>query len=144
MVKRGRGDWWEPKENLQLILELHEPLDFALFRILVQVGGMEGLKMMKHPWIEVPLLALAVLGTIIVLVCRLTIKVTTTDKDGKSEVGPRGIGVRMIQLIAVLILVPVIAILAIEGYLTGEGAGTIMGAIVGYALGGITAAVPKT
>ncbi|MGH9431277.1 MAG: hypothetical protein ACRD3T_07015 [Terriglobia bacterium] len=49
----------------------------------------------------------------------------------------------MIQLIAVLILVRVIAILAIEGYLTGEGTGTIMGAIAGYALGGITAAVPK-
>jgi hypothetical protein len=49
----------------------------------------------------------------------------------------------MIQLIALMILVPVIAVLSMEGCLTGEGTGTILGAIVGYALGGITSVVPK-
>jgi hypothetical protein len=99
--------------------------------------------MPKHPWIEFPLLALASVGTIVVLLCRLLVSVRT-QKDGQTVDGPRGIGVRMIQLISVLILVPVIAVLAFEGYLTGEGTGTIMGAIVGYALGGITAGVPKS
>ena len=91
--------------------------------------------MPQHPWIEFPLLILAVGGPIIVLLCRLS-------RCGGTE-EPKGIGVRMIQLIAVLILVPVIAVLALEGSLTGEGVGTLLGAVVGYALGGITASVPK-
>lgn len=99
--------------------------------------------MLKHPWIEFPLIGLAVAGTLVVLFLRLAIKVKTTDKNGTVKEAPRGIGVRMIQLISLLMLVPVIAILAIEGFLTGESTGTIMGAIVGYALGGITSAVPS-
>jgi hypothetical protein len=65
------------------------------------------------------------------------------EKGIVTQEGPRGIGVRMIQLIALLVLIPIIAVLAIEGYLSGEGTGTLFGAIVGYALGGITAPVPK-
>ncbi len=95
---------------------------------------------------EFPLLMLAVVGPIIVLLCRLSRycgTVQTKYKDGRVTEKPKGIGVRMIQLIAVLILVPVIAVLALEGSLTGEGVGTLLGAVVGYALGGITASVPK-
>lgn len=69
-------------------------------------------------------------------------KKKTTDADGTVQEGPFGIGVRMIQLVAVLILVPAIAVLGFESALSGEATGTLMGAIVGYALGGITAPVP--
>ena len=54
-----------------------------------------------------------------------------------------GIGVRMIQLIAVLILAPLITVLGLESILSAEGTGTLLGTIVGYALGGITSPVPK-
>ena len=101
---------------------------------------------MQHPILEIALLLLAVLAPMVVLILRLSRccggVVKRTDKDGTVTEEPKGIGVRMIQLIAVLILVPVIAVLALEGSLTGEGTGTLLGAIVGYALGGITAAVP--
>ena len=98
--------------------------------------------MPKYPWIEFPLLVLAILGPLIIIVLRLKIKRKITEKEMTIE-EPKGIGVRMIQLIALLILVPVISILALECRLTGEGTGTILGTIVGYALGGITSAVPK-
>jgi hypothetical protein len=56
---------------------------------------------------------------------------------------PKGIGVRVIQLLATVVIVPMVGILGLEGVLSGEGAGTILGAIVGYTLGGITAPVPR-
>jgi hypothetical protein len=96
----------------------------------------------KYPWIEFPLCLLAIVGPLYVIRCRFKYGKKTT-KPGGTTVEPWGIGVRVIQLIAIFILVPVIAILALEGILSGEGTGTLMGAIVGYALGGITAAVPK-
>jgi hypothetical protein len=104
--------------------------------------------MPKYPWIEFPLLGIAILGPLLVIGLRLSIKkkVTkkkVTDTNDTITEGPMGIGVRMIQLIALLILIPTIAVLAFEGNLTGEGTGTLLGAIVGYALGGVTAPVPK-
>ena len=45
-----------------------------------------------------------------------------------TTVGPPS---RMIQLIAILILAPLIAILGLEGSLSGEGTGTLLGTIVG-------------
>jgi hypothetical protein len=50
----------------------------------------------------------------------------------------------MIQLIALMVLVPIVTILALEKVLTGEGSGALLGTVIGYALGGITAAVPKS
>jgi hypothetical protein len=99
--------------------------------------------MPKHPWIEYPLCVLALLGPFVVIILRLIIKKQIRRTDGTIEKHPFGIGVRVIQLIAVLILVPTIAVLGFEGILTGEGTGTLMGAIVGYVLGGITAPVPN-
>jgi len=99
--------------------------------------------MPKHAWIEYPLCALALLGPFVVIILRLTIRKQVRKLDGTVEMQPFGIGVRVIQLIAVLILVPTIAVLGFEGILTGEGIGTLMGAIVGYVLGGITAPVPN-
>jgi hypothetical protein len=98
--------------------------------------------MLKYPWVEIPLLVLAVVGPLLIVWLRLRIMCETTE-NGKTTKEPKGIGVRMIQLIALLVLVPAIVILALECRLSGEGTGTILGAIVGYALGGITAAVPK-
>jgi hypothetical protein len=92
--------------------------------------------MPKFLWLEIPLCILAVIGTLLVVISRLFIKISTT-KDGIHKEAPRGIGSRMIQLIALLLLIPLIVILAVEGTLSKEVTGTLLGSIVGYALSGI-------
>jgi len=102
--------------------------------------------MPKHPWIECPLIFLAVLGPLLVLTLRFVTKKEKTKTEGGVVTvvkRPLGIGVREIQLIALLVLAPTIAILGFECKLSGEGTGTLLGAIVGYVLSGITSAVPR-
>ncbi|WP_322105503.1 hypothetical protein, partial [Paraburkholderia sp. J41] len=50
----------------------------------------------------------------------------------------RAIGARVIQLAAVVMLIPVILILALEKILDGATPGTLIGGIVGYLLSGIS------
>jgi hypothetical protein len=49
----------------------------------------------------------------------------------------RGIGVRVIQLATVLLVMPIILILALEGILDNQTTAALIGAIVGYILSGI-------
>ncbi|MCX4151979.1 MULTISPECIES: hypothetical protein [Paraburkholderia] len=53
-------------------------------------------------------------------------------------VGKKSIGARVIQLTAVVMLIPVILILALEKILDGATLGTLIGGIVGYLLSGIS------
>jgi len=92
----------------------------------------------KIPWVEIPLCALAVFGPLVVVTARLCVKLKTTDKDGTVKEAPRGIGSRMIQLISLLVIVPVVALLALEGSITQELTGTLLGSIIGYTLGSLT------
>jgi hypothetical protein len=94
--------------------------------------------MPRQPWIELPLCALAVLGPLLVVAARLFVKQKTTDKDGTVTEAPRGIGSRMIQLISLLLIVPIVAILALETSLMAELTGTLLGSIIGYTLGSLT------
>lgn len=98
--------------------------------------------MPKYPWLELPLVALAFFSSVLIIWLRLGVKFKTTAKDGSTTEDSKGLGVRVIQLVGLLIVVPVVAILALECRLSGEGVGTILGAIVGYALGGITSPIP--
>ena len=84
-------------------------------------------------WPEIALAAVMVLGTGCVLWSRLRDKTT----------GPHGVGARLIQLIALLIILPLIGILALEGKLSGDTAGALIGVAVGYTLSGIERAVPS-
>lgn len=86
---------------------------------------------------------LAVLGPLLVMTLRLVMKKEETKTDGTVVKRPIGIGVREIQLTALLVLAPTIAILGFECILNGEGTGALLGAIVGFALSGITSAVPR-
>ena|SRR6266852_1171969 len=99
--------------------------------------------MLKHLWIEYPLLVLAVVGPLLVIVLRLVVKKEVVKTDGTIVRRPFGIGAREIQLIALLVLAPTIAVLGFECVLNGEGTGALLGAIVGFALSGIPAAVPR-
>jgi hypothetical protein len=92
--------------------------------------------MPKHPWIEIPLIGLATIGPLLVLFARLFVKQKTTDGSSIKE-APKGIGSRMIQLIAVLLIVPIVVILALEGSVSPELTGTLLGSIVGYTLGSL-------
>lgn len=49
----------------------------------------------------------------------------------------RGIGVRVIQFVAVTLVLPIVLILALEGVLSGETTATLLGTVVGYILSGI-------
>lgn len=49
----------------------------------------------------------------------------------------RGIGVRVIQFLAIVLLVPTILILALEDVLSSETVATLLGAAIGYVLSGI-------
>lgn len=93
--------------------------------------------MPKQPWIEFPLCFLAIAGPLSVVVARLFMK-TTTEKDGVIKTAPRGIGSRVTQLVSLLLIVPIVALLAIEGAITVELTGTLLGSIIGYTLGSLT------
>ncbi len=49
----------------------------------------------------------------------------------------RGIGVRVIQFLAVTLIIPAILILSLEGVLEAQASATLFGTIVGYVLSGI-------
>jgi len=49
----------------------------------------------------------------------------------------RGIGVRVIQLATVLLVMPIILILALEGILEDQTTAALIGAVIGYVLSGI-------
>lgn len=49
----------------------------------------------------------------------------------------KGIGVRVIQLLAVVLLIPSLVVLSLAGSLNGEATASLLGAVVGYVLSGI-------
>jgi hypothetical protein len=49
----------------------------------------------------------------------------------------KGIGVRVIQFLAVIFIIPSIIILALEGVIVSETTAALLGAIIGYILSGI-------
>lgn len=89
--------------------------------------------MPKYPFIEFPLLFLIVLGPLTIIGSRLY----------ESEERTKGIGVRVIQLIALLVLIPLAGVLALEGVMSGDGVGALIGVAVGYTLSGVEKPVPK-
>ena len=50
----------------------------------------------------------------------------------------KGLGARVIQFTGVLLVVPLIGILALEGKLEAQTTGTVIGALLGYLLSGIS------
>jgi hypothetical protein len=49
----------------------------------------------------------------------------------------KSIGIRTIQFMAIAFIFPVIIILALEGVLSAETIGTLIGTVIGYVLSGI-------
>jgi phosphatidylserine synthase len=55
----------------------------------------------------------------------------------------RGLGARVIQLLAVIFVIPAILILALEKFLTAETVATLFGTMIGYLLSGIGKFKPR-
>jgi len=89
-------------------------------------------------WAEIPLAVVMIGGTWYAVWSRLRPRPQAEHDDS-----PRGVGARFIQLIAVLVILPLIGILTLEGKLSGETAGSLIGVAVGYTLSGIERAVPS-
>ena len=74
--------------------------------------------------IELALVAIMILGLIALFINRWQLK--------------KGLGARIIQFTGVLLVVPLIGILALEGVLEAQTTGTVIGALLGYLLSGIS------
>jgi hypothetical protein len=79
--------------------------------------------MLQHGWLEGALIGVMVIGIVGTLYHRIRLQF--------------GIGERAIQLVGLCLIIPAILILSLESKIQGETLGTILGAIVGYALSGI-------
>ena len=86
--------------------------------------------MQNFKWLEGALIILMILGPAYTLYKRLN----QTKQDGN----PMGLGQRVIQLVALFILVPAIVILALESILPKDALVSLLGTIVGYSLSGLT------
>lgn len=78
---------------------------------------------------SVNILEIVATGTMVVGI----IGVLWTRRDGK------GMGLRVIQFTALVTVLPIILILALEKMISTDVIGTLLGAIVGYVLSGISA-----
>lgn len=74
-------------------------------------------------------------GYVIVLLAALTLFVIVWERHKHPK--PKGIGARVIQLFAVVVLIPSIVLLSLAGKLEGQATATLLGTIVGYVLSGI-------
>ena len=80
--------------------------------------------MLQHPWVDgglIVLMAIAIVGT---LYHRLKMEF--------------GIGDRAIQFVGLCLVVPTVLMLGLEDKVSKENMGTILGAIIGYTLSGIS------
>ncbi len=82
------------------------------------------------PWVrgllEIGFAAFAIIGG----GCLLRHYMTRVDKGGK----PMGIGLRAIQMTVAVLTAPVVLILALEGKLSLEGTGILLGTLIGFIL----------
>ena len=85
-------------------------------------------------YVEIMLVSLMILIVISLVILRLAWK--RTKNDGETILGG-GIGIRLIQFLAVGLLIPSIVILALEGFLDKSVLGTLLGTIIGYVLSNI-------
>lgn len=86
--------------------------------------------------LEFGFLSIMILGPGIVVYSR-------ARKQTAGETSPRGVGARVIQLVSALLFGPLIGILTLEGRISGETAGALLGVALGYTLSGVEKAVPK-
>jgi hypothetical protein len=61
----------------------------------------------------------------------------------EDDTSPRGLGVRLIQLVGLLLIVPLIGILMLECKMSNEAGTALIGVAIGYALSGIERPVPS-
>lgn len=86
-------------------------------------------------YIEIGLVGVMIFVPLIVIHGRMRLR----PKDDES---PRGIGVRIIQLLSLFLLIPLIGVLTLEGKISGDTTGALLGVAAGYTLSGLEKPVP--
>ena len=76
-------------------------------------------------------------NTVIVISCLIIMVVGLICIFVERFIRKKGFGVRIIQFLAIVLLIPAIIILAIQEILQSETIATLFGAIIGYVLSGI-------
>lgn len=79
---------------------------------------------LQHGWLDGGLIFVMCIGIVGLIVTRIK--------------GDKGIGRQAIQFMGVCLLIPAVVILALEDKVSKENVGTILGAIIGYVLAGIS------
>ena len=87
-------------------------------------------------WIEWGLAVVMLVGPCFVLWGRFRPR-------AKDDTSPRGLGVRVIQLVGLLLIIPLIGILMLECKIGSEAGVALLGVAIGYALSGIERPVPS-
>jgi hypothetical protein len=87
--------------------------------------------MLQHQWLDGCLVALMAVGLVGTLYHRIRLEL--------------GLGDRAIQLVGICLVIPTVLILGLEDKVSRETMGTVLGAIIGYVLSGISSrdAKPK-
>jgi|SRR6266853_1063043 len=62
----------------------------------------------------------------------------------KDDSSPRGLGVRLIQLVGLLLIVPLIGILMLESKMSNGVGAALIGVAIGYVLSGVERPVPSS
>jgi hypothetical protein len=79
--------------------------------------------LLQHGLLDAALIGVMVIGVLGTLYHRLKMEL--------------GIGDRAIQLVAICLVIPTVLILGLEGKIKEDSMGTIVGAMIGYALGSL-------
>jgi hypothetical protein len=87
--------------------------------------------------IEIALCLLLVGASGAIIYARLFVRHKFSRQDGSISEIPKGIGSRLIQLVSIFVIIPVVALLALEGCLSSDLTGTLLGSIIGYTLGSL-------
>jgi hypothetical protein len=73
----------------------------------------------------------------VLIVCLAVLAMCVVVWDRHHHDPKKGIGVRAIQFLAVVLLIPSIVVLSLVGKLEGQATATLLGTIVGYVLSAI-------
>lgn len=86
--------------------------------------------MTAKTWVEAAFALVMIVGPLLIIWSRIWPRHDNDDS-------PRGLGMRVAQVIGLFLIIPAVAILSLECRLSNETVGTLLGTIIGFTLSGI-------